>query len=78
MFKSHYSFADREKGGVEVKNDAGERKLVPLMNLSIGSVNASRKCHDIREVTEVAIKNRREAKPEIKKEPTQRKRFSWR
>ncbi len=76
--KSHYSFADREKGGIMIESEGGEKKLVSLMELSIGSINATRKVNDIREVTEVAIERRRQDKAESKAEKTEKKIFSWR
>ncbi len=57
--KSHYSYLDREKGGMRVDDGQGGEKLVKLMTLSIGHVTSEREFHDIREVTEAAAEERR-------------------
>jgi len=58
--KSHYSFLDREKGGMIVDDGQGEKR-VPLMSIAIGTVTSEeRKFFDIREVTEAAAEARRQ------------------
>lgn len=70
--KSHYSFIDREQGGIKL-DEAGKEKLIPLMSIAIGAVSSKeREFSDIREITEAAAEARRKAaveKPaEAKKE----------
>lgn len=57
---SHYSFIDRERGSILVKNDEGTEGSVDLMSLAIGEVSPSRfDFSDIREITELAAEERR-------------------
>jgi PleD family two-component response regulator len=55
-----YSFRDRERGYIQLKDGAGGEKQVPLMTLAVGVVN-SKTAHfaDIREITEIAAAERR-------------------
>ena len=54
--RSHYSFIDREQGGIMQPNGT----LVPLMKLSIGVVSdRTQRFSDIREITETAAELRR-------------------
>ncbi len=57
--KSHYSFIDREQGGIKMEQPGGGEKLAPLMTISIGAVSSEREFSDIREVTEAAAEERR-------------------
>src|SRR5574341_250822 len=59
--KSHYSFIDREQGGIKLEDAAGARRLVPLMTISVGAVSSEREFSDIREITEAAAEERRKA-----------------
>jgi len=60
--KSHYSFVDRERGGVMIDDGMGGEKLVKLMMIAIGMVSSTdREFSDIREVTEAAAEARRKA-----------------
>ncbi|HEC24144.1 MAG TPA: response regulator [Chloroflexi bacterium] len=59
--KSHYSFIDREQGGIKIEDGKGEERLVRLMTLSVGVVTSERTFSDIREVTEAAAEARRKA-----------------
>jgi PleD family two-component response regulator len=54
-----YSFRDRERGYIQLKDGAGSERQVPLMTLAVGMVN-SKTAHfaDIREITEVAAAER--------------------
>jgi PleD family two-component response regulator len=54
-----YSFRDRERGYIQLKDSAGNERQVPLMTLAVGMVN-SKTAHfaDIREITEVAAAER--------------------
>lgn len=57
----HYSYADRERGGLLLQAAAGTQKQVPLMALAVGIVTASdRKFADIRQITEAAAEARRQ------------------
>ena len=59
--KSHYSFIDREQGGIKL-DEAGKEQLVPLMSIAIGAVSSTeREFSDIREITENAAEARRKA-----------------
>jgi PleD family two-component response regulator len=55
-----YSFRDRERGYIQLKDGAAGEKQVPLMTLAIGIVD-SKTAHfaDIREITELAAAERR-------------------
>ncbi len=55
--QSHYSFQDREKGGVVLDGNAD--KKADLMTISVGIVTSEREFYDIREVTEAAAEARR-------------------
>ena len=54
-----YSFRDRERGYIQLKDSSGNERQVPLMTLAVGVVN-SKTAHfaDIREITEVAAAER--------------------
>ena len=56
--KAHYSFIDREQGGVKMEENGVERK-VPLMTIAVGVVTSEREFSDIREITEAAAEERR-------------------
>jgi CheY-like chemotaxis protein len=56
--KSHYSFIDREQGGITLE-DVGVERKVPIMTISIGAVTSEREFSDIREITEAAAEERR-------------------
>lgn len=58
---SHYSFKDRERGYIVVKDADGNDRQSPLMKLCIGVVLATNQDFtDIREVTEVSAEARRQ------------------
>jgi PleD family two-component response regulator len=59
--KSHYSFVDREQGGMKIDDGKGGERLVKLMTLIIGMVTSEREFSDIREITEAAAEARRRA-----------------
>ncbi len=59
--KSHYSYVDREQGGMKIDDGAGKERLVPLMKLAIGVIKSEREFSDIREITEAAAEERRKA-----------------
>jgi len=59
--KAHYSFIDREKGGMMLDEGTPSERLVPLMTIAIGVVTSERQFYDIREVTEAAAEARRRA-----------------
>ncbi|TAK14351.1 MAG: response regulator [Anaerolineae bacterium] len=57
---SHYNFMDREQGYIETTNDGGQKQQTPLMNISVGLVEAGKQqISDIREITELAAESRR-------------------
>ena len=59
---SHYSFKDRERGYIIVKNADGTERNAPLMKLCAGVVLANDyDFTDIREITEVSAEVRRKA-----------------
>jgi PleD family two-component response regulator len=59
---SHYSFKDRERGYIVVKDAEGKEKQAPLMKLCVGVVLAShQEFTDIREITEVSAEARRQS-----------------
>ncbi len=59
---SHYSFKDRDRSYIVVKDADGKEKRVPLMRLCVGVVLASNQDFtDIREITEVSAEARRQA-----------------
>lgn len=55
--QSHYSFQDREKGGVVL--DSNPDKKADLMTIAVGVISSDRDFYDIREVTEAAAEARR-------------------
>jgi PleD family two-component response regulator len=58
--KGHYSFQDREQGGVKVDDGMGGEKFVKLMQIAVGAISsAEREFYDIREITEAATEARR-------------------
>jgi diguanylate cyclase (GGDEF)-like protein len=58
---SHYSFKDRERGYIVVKDADGNDRQSPLMKLCIGVVLATNQDFtDIREITEVSAEARRQ------------------
>lgn len=60
--KSHYSFVDREQGGIKVDDGYGGEKVAKLMTVAIGVVTSKdREFSDIREITEAAAEARRKA-----------------
>jgi PleD family two-component response regulator len=56
--QSHYSFIDREQGGIKIEGAEDER-TVGLMTLAIGTITSEREFSDIREITEAAAEARR-------------------
>jgi PleD family two-component response regulator len=55
-----YSFRDRERGYVPIKDDQGNERQVPLMSLAVGVVTSeTARFADIREITEIAAAERR-------------------
>jgi PleD family two-component response regulator len=55
-----YSFRDRERGYIPIKDDQGNEKQVPLMSLAIGTITSdTARFADIREITEIAAAERR-------------------
>ena len=59
---SFYSFQDRERGKLVVKNAAGESRESPLMTLATGVItDTTMPFSDIREITEVASEVRRKS-----------------
>ena len=59
--QSHYSFVDRERGGIKIEDGQSGNRLAKLMTISIGTVTSQRNFSDIREVTEAAAEARRKA-----------------
>jgi PleD family two-component response regulator len=60
--KSHYSFIDREQGGIKIDDGYGGEKVAKLMTIAIGVISSKdREFTDIREVTEAAAEARRKA-----------------
>ncbi len=58
--KSFYNFREVERGYMKVKDEDGEEKQYPLMELSVGVLtNEDGPFSDIREITEVAAEKRR-------------------
>lgn len=58
---SHYSFKDRERGYIVVKDADGNDRQSPLMKLCVGVVLATNQDFtDIREITEVSAEARRQ------------------
>jgi PleD family two-component response regulator len=61
-----YSFRDRERGYILLKNGISDQRHVPLMDLAIGLVNAkTTEFSDIREITEIAAAERRKTTEEV-------------
>jgi PleD family two-component response regulator len=59
---SHYSFKDRERGYIVVKESDGQERQEPLMRLCVGVVSSTgQDFTDIREITEVSAEARRQA-----------------
>jgi PleD family two-component response regulator len=56
--QSHYSFIDREQGGIKIEGAEDER-TVGLMTLAVGTITSEREFSDIREITEAAAEARR-------------------
>ncbi len=57
-----YSFRDRERGYIQLKDSSGGERREPLMTLAVGIVTAdTANFADIREITEVAAAERRKA-----------------
>ncbi len=59
--QSHYSFIDREQGGIKVNEGQDGEKIVPLMTIALGAIDSERDFSDIREITEAAAEARRKA-----------------
>ncbi len=57
--QSHYSYMDRERGGIKMEDGSGSNRLIPLMTIAVGVVTSERKFTDIREITEAAAEARR-------------------
>jgi CheY-like chemotaxis protein len=58
--QSHYSFIDREQGGIKVDDGYGGEKMARLMTIAVGAITSQdREFTDIREVTEAAAEARR-------------------
>ena len=54
-----YSFRDRERGYIQLKDNAGGERQIPLMTLAVGVVDAdTAEFADIREITEIAAAER--------------------
>jgi PleD family two-component response regulator len=59
---SHYSFKDRERGYIVVKDVDGNERQVSLMKMCIGVIlSEAQEFTDIREITEVSAEARRQA-----------------
>jgi DNA-binding response OmpR family regulator len=59
--QGHYSYKDREQGGIRMDDGLGNERLIPLMTVAIGLVTSEREFSDIREITEAAAEERRRA-----------------
>jgi len=58
---SHYSFIDRDRGYVIIKDPDGKDRKAPLMRMCVGLIRAdSQEFTDIREITEAAADARRQ------------------
>jgi DNA-binding response OmpR family regulator len=58
--KQHYSFIDRERGYINIPDSVVGERQVPLMTLSVGMVSTrTHQFSDIREITELAVEDRR-------------------
>jgi len=54
-----YSFRDRERGYIQLKDNAGGERHIPLMTLAVGVVDTNTaEFADIREITEIAAAKR--------------------
>ncbi len=71
--KGHYSFIDREKGGMLIDEGLDTEKLMGLMQLAGGFVSSDRDFSDIREITEAASEARRRDQAEIGKKKKEAK-----
>lgn len=67
--RAHYSYLDREQGGMKMDDGKGGEMLVPLMTIAIGVVTSERRFADIREITEAAAEARRKAQAKVEKPP---------
>jgi CheY-like chemotaxis protein len=68
--KSHYSFIDREQGGIKVDDGYGGEKIAKLMTIAIGMISSQeRDFTDIREITEAAAEARRKAQQQTNLAP---------
>ena len=57
---SHYSFIDRERGYIIIKDADGNDRRVPLMRMCVGLIQSDTQAFtDIREITEAAAEARR-------------------
>jgi len=56
--QSHYSFVDREAGGIALE-DGDDKKKANLMSIAIGVVTSDQEFYDIRAITESAAEQRR-------------------
>jgi GGDEF domain-containing protein len=64
--KSHYSFVDREAGGIKIDDGMGGERFVKLMRAAVGAISSKDKdWSDIREITEAAAEARRKAQQAI-------------
>jgi GGDEF domain-containing protein len=55
-----YSFRDRERGYILLKDKSGEERQAPVMTLAVGAVTSEMALFaDIREITEIAAAERR-------------------
>lgn len=68
--QAHYSYVDREQGGIKLEAGTDKERLVPLMKAAIGTVTSERKFSDIREITEAAAEARRSAAQQAEKKPS--------
>ncbi len=67
--RAHYSYLDREQGGMKMDDGKGGEVLVPLMTIAIGVVTSERRFADIREIAEAAAEARRKAQAKEDKPP---------
>ncbi len=65
----HYNYIDRKRGGINIQDDTGQQRTVPLMSLAIG-VLASQDgpFYDIRELSETAAETRQRATTEAREQ----------
>jgi hypothetical protein len=65
-----YSFRDRERGYILLKDQARGERQVPLMALAVGTVTSEMaKFTDIREITEIAAAERRKIAQALTAQP---------